>query len=460
MAEVDVDGRAGVAGDQFGATGQVRLDAAALERRGQPLPRVAGLQDHHDRETRVGGHVTTDDRHGRLQPPAVARGEREACAALLLIDDLHDPIGARGSVPLVGDVGSADRDKRHLARRDDVGPRCGVEADDGASRTVRAEQRELGLEVLGHVGIVVEMVVGEVREPGDVEHHPVDASPRQRLRAHLHGHGFDAAFPHQRQQRVHLVCLGRGQSRHDDLSGDVALGGGRESGHRADLRQDALEEVRHARLAVGAGRAEQEGQVVVGAGRVDTRGHVAESRSRVVDDEHRDAGRARDRLSGGVGDHRDRSGGGGVGRELRAVPVHPAHRDEDVARSQVRGGERDARQRDAGEVVRRTRADLAREVGEAVRRRILGPEHGWQMGGGVGRHGGIHPLTSRPLHRQARVPWVRDRIRHRLRPALRGPRRVDRSARDRSPGARQALRGPRGAVHDRLRADAVVPPCR
>ena len=66
VAEVDVDGGAALARDELGATGQVGVDAGvAVERGDESLPRVAALEDHDDREARVGGHVASDDRARR-----------------------------------------------------------------------------------------------------------------------------------------------------------------------------------------------------------------------------------------------------------------------------------------------------------------------------------------------------------------------------------------------------------
>ena len=129
-----------------------------------------------------------------------------------------------------GERRRADRDGRHLAARDHLDARRRVEADDRAARPVGAEQRQLRLEVLAHVGVVVEVVVGQVRESGDVEHDAVDAATAERLRADLDGDGLDAALAHQGEERVHLVRLGSRQPRHDHLARDVALGRGRQPG--------------------------------------------------------------------------------------------------------------------------------------------------------------------------------------------------------------------------------------
>ena len=105
-------------------------------------------------------------------------------------------------------------------------------------------KRDLRLEVLLHVGVVVEMVVAEVGERGHVEDEPVHPVAGQRLRAHLDRDGADPALPHPGQQGVHLARLGRGQAAHDREVADVALGGRGQPGDQPELLEDRLEQVR------------------------------------------------------------------------------------------------------------------------------------------------------------------------------------------------------------------------
>ena len=171
--------------------------------------------------------------HDGRERPAVARREAELGAASGARRGSRRPSRRRPRHPGSAAMrGRPDGHGRHLAAGDDLGAGRRVEADDGAARPVGAEQRQLRLEVLAHVGVVVEVVVGEVGEAGDVEDEPVDAAPAERLRAHLDGDGLDAALAHEREEGVHLVRLGGREPRDDHLARDVALGGGREAGRR------------------------------------------------------------------------------------------------------------------------------------------------------------------------------------------------------------------------------------
>ena len=159
--------------------------------------------------------------------------EPELGARRALVEDLDDPVGGAG--------GRRDPRRARASRSVTVGTSLrattsapGAESRQTTARRARSgtEQRQLRLEVLAHVGVVVEVVVGQVGEPGDVEHDAVDAATAERLGAHLDGDGLDAALAHESEQRVHLVGLGGRQARHDHLARDVALGGGREAGRR------------------------------------------------------------------------------------------------------------------------------------------------------------------------------------------------------------------------------------
>ena len=72
VAVVDVDDGPAVARDALGAAGDVGVDAAvALEHLGDVLELVAGVDEHDDREGRVGGHVPAEQRNARLETTAV-----------------------------------------------------------------------------------------------------------------------------------------------------------------------------------------------------------------------------------------------------------------------------------------------------------------------------------------------------------------------------------------------------
>ena len=102
-------------------------------------------------------------------------GHRERGAGCPLLVDDDDPVRGGRGLGVCGDGRSAHRDDRDLGTVDDDRPRGGIEADDAALGTIGAEQRQLRLEVLVHVGVVVEVVVAQVGEAGDVEPDAVDA---------------------------------------------------------------------------------------------------------------------------------------------------------------------------------------------------------------------------------------------------------------------------------------------
>ena len=242
------------------------LRRRAVEGGDEVGPRVAAFEDHDDREAGVRGHVAADHRDDGRERPSVARGQPElACPPGFSsrISTIQSAAAAASGSAAIAGVPTVTNGTSQRATTSKPGVESS--ADHRALRPVGAEQRQLRLEVLAHVGVVVEVVVGEVGEAGDVEDEAVHAVTAERLRAHLDGDGFDAALAHEREERVELGCLGGREPRHDDLARDVALGGRRQSGDDAELAEDPLEQVRHARLAVRAGRAEQDREVVVRA---------------------------------------------------------------------------------------------------------------------------------------------------------------------------------------------------
>ena len=155
----------------------------------------------------------------------------------------------------------------------------------------------------------------------------------------------------------------------------------------AELAEDALEQVRDARLAVGPGGCEQERQVVVAAGAVDPRRQLAEKTAGVIDDDDRQP--AGGGAVGPVGIRHDGDGAllGGGRRELGAVPVHAPDGDEHVTRAQVGRRERQPGERHAGGVAADVDAESGGEIVERMGGGRVRAEHGGQVRGRVGRHG-------------------------------------------------------------------------
>ena len=81
----------------------------------------------------------------------------------------------------------------------------------GAQRRGGVEQQRLGLEVVGHAGVKVEVVPRQVGETADREMGAVHPAQRQRVTGHLHDHGVHPAFGHRREHRLQRGSLRRGQ---------------------------------------------------------------------------------------------------------------------------------------------------------------------------------------------------------------------------------------------------------
>ena len=225
VAEIDVDRGTSGARDELGSTGQVRADDVIVEGPRDAFPVVAGLEDHDDRLGGVGGHVAPDHRHRRGQRATSGTRQAETCAVGQFVEDLDSPVSCCCRIRGGGDRGGSDRDVGHLAGSDDIGAGGRVEADHGSARAVGAKERELGLKVLSHIGVVVEVIVREIGEARNIEHDPVHTLAAQGLGADLDGDCLDAALAHEGEQGVHLVGLGSGEAGHDDIAGDVAFGG-------------------------------------------------------------------------------------------------------------------------------------------------------------------------------------------------------------------------------------------
>ena len=136
------------------------------------------------------GRPTSDERT-RIVP----RGVRTSNASPSSENDSGPGVMSAGRLMRVGDrTAGQSRSSDSAARIVDV---------DQARRVARQhlEQPALGLEVLLHVGMEVEVVAGQIREDARRERHAVDAMQRQRVRRHFHRAGAAPAIDHLAQQR-------------------------------------------------------------------------------------------------------------------------------------------------------------------------------------------------------------------------------------------------------------------
>ena len=258
------------------------MPPSASQRGADRLELEAGLDEHDDREGGVGRHVPADQRLARHERAAVGAGEPELGVRGRLVEDLDDPVGARRRRAACPTCDGRDRDARLVD--DALRPRpCRGETTPRLPRS-GWNSGELRLEVLLHVGVVVEVVVAEVGEGDDVEDEAVDAVAGERLGAHLDRDGAHLGLAHAGEQRVHLARLGRGQPADDGEVADVALRGRAEPGDEAELPQDRLEQVRRRGLAVRAGGAEQQRRVARRCGRPTRRSRRAR-RAGSIDDQ-------------------------------------------------------------------------------------------------------------------------------------------------------------------------------
>ena len=148
-------------------------------------------------------------------------------------------------------AGGRERDRVELGRKlVAVGV---VDVDHRALGPVAREQAALGEEVVLHVAMEVEVVLGEVREGADGEADPVDPVQAQRVRGDLHRAGAVAAVDHPAEG---LLQLDRLRRRALDLLVHTAhdpLDGAQQPGLDALALEDVADQEGGRGLAVGAG---------------------------------------------------------------------------------------------------------------------------------------------------------------------------------------------------------------
>src|SRR5699024_6742218 len=112
----------------------------------------------------------------------------------------------RGDCPVGGTVAGGRRDgrDRNPGRGGKPAAPFVVDHHHGGAGTAGPEKFGLGGEVVVHGAVQVQVVLGQVGEPGDVEDHPVDALEGDGVGGHFHGGRIQAALPHERQEAVHV----------------------------------------------------------------------------------------------------------------------------------------------------------------------------------------------------------------------------------------------------------------
>ena len=105
--------------------------------------------------------------------------------------------------------GPGDRESHRPPR--DLSERCAariVDVEDARPiARQHLEQAPLGLKVMLHVLMKIEVIARQVREDGGGEARPVDAAERQRMRRHFHRAGAAPAVDHFAEKPLHIGCL-------------------------------------------------------------------------------------------------------------------------------------------------------------------------------------------------------------------------------------------------------------
>ena len=312
-----------------GHGGEIR-DPAQRVRRGD-----TGLGENDKRQSGVANVELSRQPHHELMRRTVGTpdGRPPAIGRRALVEE--KPLGVSGA------------DGRHLdgrLRREPPTPLV-VDPDHTSAAQRRREQLRLCREVVVHVGVKVQMVLRQVREPGDGEQGARD--PIERVTRHLHGHIGDLSFAHHREQCLQVGGLRRGAQTRHGIPGDVRLDGADETGTTSRRAHAGLDEISRGRLAVRAGDTDDDEllrRVVVhpGSGRAGRRTRVGNF------DHRRQAGRCclSDRRR--VGQDGDGAGRDGVGDEGDPVGPLPRPGQVDVSRANVATVVSDAGDSDGG----------------------------------------------------------------------------------------------------------------
>ena len=241
----------------------------------------------------------------------------------------------------------------------------------GAQRRVRFEQQGLGLEVVRHGGVKVEVVAGEVGETTDREVGAVDPAQRQRVTRHLHDHRVHAALGHRGEHRLQRGGLRSRQRAGDVGAVDADADGADQPGRAPASAQAGLDKIsrgglarrsgdpddRHPVRRVSVHRGGQAAEHAAGRG-VHQRRHGLGSGTGL-------SGHLGD--PGGVGEHRDRAAFDRVAGIPGAVRQRAGQRGEEVTGQDVLGAQGHAGHRQVGDgrtairVVCRHRPDLSRQ---------------------------------------------------------------------------------------------------
>ena len=309
--------------------------------------------EHHHRRQRGVGDVEASRQAGvDAQLGAVSVPEYEIGAEAPRSSTGHCPVRSpvRVSIPAANGPGRGERCDRDFGGGRELPPPGVIDCHHGGAGAFGREQPGFGLEVLVHGPVQVQVVLGQVREPGDVEHHGVHAVEGHGVRGNLHGGGIEPAFAHERQQRVHIRGFGGGEQARDRLAACQDLNRPDQPGPFAQRPQERIDEVSGGGLAVGACHAEEgRGAGTVGPALVNACGQPADHAARLVSQQHRDGdviGQCQHARSGAVCQDRHRTGFDGLGHEVSPVPCAARQGHVEVSRADRPGVQGDPGDRD------------------------------------------------------------------------------------------------------------------
>ncbi len=244
----------------------------------------------------------------------------------------------------------------------------------------RDEQRGLGPEVVLEVGVEVQVILGQVGEDRHVEAGARDPAEAERVARYLHRGGGDPALGHDREQRLQVGSLRRGQGAGHHVRSDFGLYPAYQTGPVPGRGQAGFDQVRARGLAARPGHADQPEparRVPVHPAR-----DLAQPGTRVVEHEDRHPAGHGPGPAVRVGQHRDRARGHRIIAERG--PVHPRTRQ---GRVQVAGAHRAGVEGDSGDGTQLVRRKGGIRVQPDAQQRAKRRQRPLRLMRGTDRHG-------------------------------------------------------------------------
>ena len=160
-------------------------------------------------------------------------------------------------------------------------PGC-VHADDRFSSSLRSEQGGLGRQIVVHVAKIFEVVMAQIREPGNIHHHAIEPVLFQSLRAHLNGETTHTLLFGQRQHGVNVWGLRGGESALVGDSCHSPLRSGGQGGGPPEASHECVQEKGSGCFPVGPGHSgDGHGADITSA--INLRRNCSQARPRLLD---------------------------------------------------------------------------------------------------------------------------------------------------------------------------------